>query len=149
MLSRQKIVFRIELEAPEIDRHPDMLGGFGHPGHKDDEEDKQDMPDSCRLHVRQRRNGRPEGKGGHQHGKPYNPLQARDERAPEEILVLDQAGQQAKENAMRKERQRDDDCEDDDARKPVRQPDAFSTDIVKKLCHAVAVRVRCSMGKEK
>ena len=60
MLARQQIVFRIELEATQIDHRPDMHGDLRHPGDQDDQRDGEATLQNLRQSRRKRQDGLPD-----------------------------------------------------------------------------------------
>ena len=137
VLARQKIVFRIKLEAPQIDCHPDVQGGAGAPTQQDDEGKKQEVPDEPRLIIGQRRNVDGRGQQPDDDCQPQRPAVARDQGPPEKIPLRHKPGQQAEDKAMDEVTDDDRRNENDHAQQPVRcQADQGFNDVFKSLFHA-------------
>ena len=149
MLAGEKIVLGIQLEAPEVDGHPDMLGGPRHRRNENDEGDQQDVAQRRGLVFRQWRDGGREGQRRGQDRQPRHPLQPRHKGAPEEIPLGNDACQQAEGEPVDEERQRHDDGEDDGACQPVRKPEALGANFVHKVGHAPGARVQRSIEKSR
>ena len=100
VLACQKVVLRIELEAPEIDDKPDMQGGEQGPTRDEHYAEDGGLPQCDSFIFGEWRNRPCERDSEQDNGEPRWTSRARHNRAAEEILPSDRALQYAVDDAV-------------------------------------------------